>query len=66
MSPLRRFLQIVFALAVRKKDGTLFTSLSDEMLLELGDQSIVIGNREQLRDLEGTIKDKRFIVKRWG
>jgi voltage-gated potassium channel len=41
-------------LAVRKKDGTLFTSLSDEMLLELGDQLIVIGNREQLRDLEGS------------
>jgi len=41
-------------LAVRKKDGRLFTSLSDEMLLELGDQLIVIGNREQLRDLEGT------------
>jgi len=41
-------------LAVRKKDGTLFTSLSDEMLLELGDQLIVIGKREQLRDLEGS------------
>jgi voltage-gated potassium channel len=41
-------------LAVRKKDGRLFTSLSDEMILELGDQLIVIGNREQLRDLEGT------------
>jgi len=41
-------------LAVRKKDGTLFTTLSDEILLELGDQLIVIGNREQLRDLEGT------------
>jgi voltage-gated potassium channel len=41
-------------LAVRKKDGTIFTSLSDEMLLELGDQLIVIGNREQLRDLEGS------------
>ncbi len=41
-------------LAVRKKDGTIFTSLSDEMVLELGDQLIVIGNREQLRDLEGT------------
>lgn len=41
-------------LAVRKKDGRLFTSISDEMMLELGDQLIVIGNREQLRDLEGT------------
>jgi voltage-gated potassium channel len=41
-------------LAVRKKDGRLFTSIADEMLLELGDQLIVIGNRDQLRDLEGT------------
>jgi len=42
-------------LAVRKKGGTLLTSVSDEMLLELGDELVVIGTREQLRAIEGAV-----------
>jgi voltage-gated potassium channel len=40
-------------LAVKKKDGTLLASPSPETLLELGDELVVIGTREQLRTLEG-------------
>lgn len=41
-------------LAVRKKDGTLLTDSFEEMVLEHGDQLVVIGHREQLRALEGS------------
>jgi len=41
-------------LAVKKKGGALLTSLSDDMSLELGDKLVVVGNREQLRALEGS------------
>jgi voltage-gated potassium channel len=41
-------------LAVRKKDGTLLTDTFEEMVLEHGDQLVVIGHREQLRALEGS------------
>ena len=41
-------------LAVRKKDGTLLTRFSEEMLLEIGDELVVIGSRDQLRALEGS------------
>ena len=41
-------------LAVKKKGGALLTSLSDDTLLELGDELVVVGNREQLRALEGS------------
>jgi voltage-gated potassium channel len=40
-------------LAVKKKGGGLLTSLSDDTPLELGDELVVVGNREQLRALEG-------------
>jgi len=40
-------------LAVRKKGGNLLTSVSDDTLLELGDELVVIGTREQLRTIEG-------------
>ncbi len=40
-------------LAVKKKDGTLLAHPSPETLLELGDELVVIGTREQLRTLEG-------------
>jgi voltage-gated potassium channel len=41
-------------LAVKKKGGALLTSLSDDTSLELGDKLVVVGNREQLRTLEGS------------
>jgi voltage-gated potassium channel len=41
-------------LAVKKKGGALLTSLSDDTPLELGDKLVVVGNREQLRALEGS------------
>jgi voltage-gated potassium channel len=41
-------------LAVKKKGGALLTSLSDDTQLELGDELVVVGNREQLRALEGS------------
>jgi len=42
-------------LAVRKKGGKLLTSFSDDTMLELGDEMVVIGTREQLRALEGSM-----------
>ena len=41
-------------LAVKKKGGALLTSLSEDTQLELGDELVVVGNREQLRALEGS------------
>jgi len=41
-------------LAVKKKGGALLTSLSDDTQLDLGDELVVVGNREQLRTLEGS------------
>jgi len=41
-------------LAVKKKGGALLTSFSDDTQLELGDELVVVGNREQLRTLEGS------------
>ena len=42
-------------LAVKKKGGALLTSFSDDTQLEMGDELVVIGNREQLRALEGSM-----------
>jgi len=42
-------------LAVRKKDGRLLANPSQETLLELEDELVIIGTREQLRALEGSI-----------
>jgi len=42
-------------LAVRKKDGRLLANPSQETLLELEDEPVIIGTREQLRALEGSI-----------
>lgn len=43
----------VSILAVKKKDGILLTNPSHETLLEVEDELVVIGTREQLRGLEG-------------
>ena len=43
-------------LAVKKRDGRLFTSPSADMLLEVDDELVVIGTREQLRGLEGAVE----------
>ena len=40
-------------LAVKKKDGSLLASPSEETSLELGDEMVIVGTREQLRALEG-------------
>ncbi|MFC1909073.1 potassium channel family protein [Chloroflexota bacterium] len=40
-------------LAVRKENGNLIANPQDGMLLEFGDELVVIGTREQLRILEG-------------
>ena len=40
-------------LAVQKTDGTLLANPSNETLLEVEDELVVIGNRNQLRALEG-------------
>ena len=42
-------------LAVKKKDGLLLTNPSNDTQLELGDELVIIGTREQLRVVEGTI-----------
>lgn len=42
-------------LAVRKKGGELLPNPSGETLLELGDELVIIGTREQLRVVEGSI-----------
>jgi len=42
-------------LAVKKKDGRLLTNPSNDTQLELGDELVVIGTREQLRVVEGTV-----------
>jgi voltage-gated potassium channel len=43
-------------LAIRKKNDRLVTSPPSEMVLEIGDELVVIGTREQLRVIEGAIK----------
>jgi voltage-gated potassium channel len=43
-------------LAVKKRDGRLFDSPSADMLLEVDDEMVVIGTREQLRRLEGAVE----------
>ncbi len=42
-------------LAVKKESGQLITNPSQDTLLELGDELVIIGTREQLRSLEGSI-----------
>ena len=42
-------------LAIKKDDGRLLTNPSQKTLLELGDELVIIGTREQLRTLEGSI-----------
>jgi voltage-gated potassium channel len=41
-------------LAVKKRDGNLLTNPPQETLLELGDELVVVGTRQQLRSLEGS------------
>lgn len=41
-------------LAVKKRDGTLLSNPPQETLLELGDELVVVGTRQQLRTLEGS------------
>jgi len=43
-------------LAVKKRDGRIFTSPSADVLLEVDDELVVIGTREQLRSLEGAVE----------
>ena len=43
-------------LAVKKRDGRLFASPSADILLEVDDELVVIGTREQLRSLEGAVE----------
>ena len=42
-------------LAVKKGDGTLLTNPPQETPLELGDELVVMGTPQQLRDLEGSV-----------
>jgi voltage-gated potassium channel len=42
-------------LAVRKKDGRLLTNPAQDTLLDLEDELVIIGTRNQLRTLEGSI-----------
>ena len=42
-------------LAVRQKDGRLLTNPAQDTLLDLEDELVIIGTRNQLRTLEGTI-----------
>lgn len=48
----------VSILAVRGKDGSLLDHPQEEILLELGDELVVIGTREQLRVLEGSVQSR--------
>ena len=41
-------------LTVKKKDGSILTNPPQETILEIGDELVVIGTREQLRSLEGS------------
>jgi voltage-gated potassium channel len=41
-------------LAVKKRDGNLLTNPPQETLLEMGDELVVVGTRQQLRSLEGS------------
>lgn len=41
-------------LAVKKKGGNLLTSVSDDTLLEIGDELVIIGTQEQLRAIGGS------------
>ena len=43
-------------LAVKKRDGRIFTSPSADILLEVDDELVVIGTREHLRSLEGAVE----------
>lgn len=42
-------------MAVKKEDGTLLTNPPEETSLELGDELVVMGTPQQLRDLEGSV-----------
>jgi len=42
-------------LAVKKRGGTLLTDPSEEVLLEQGDELVIVGTRRQLRALEGAV-----------
>jgi voltage-gated potassium channel len=44
----------VIVLAVKKGDGTLLTNPPQETPMELGDELVVMGTRQQLRNLEGS------------
>lgn len=48
----------VSILAVRGKDGSLLDHPQEEILLELGDELVVIGTREQLRVLGGSVQSR--------
>jgi voltage-gated potassium channel len=43
-------------LAVKKRDGRLFTNPTSDTVLEVDDELVVIGTREQLRSLEGAVE----------
>jgi len=47
--------QGIAILAVRKKDGTLVANPSGDTGLQVGDELVMIGTREQLRSIEGRI-----------
>jgi voltage-gated potassium channel len=51
----QRYSKGTVILAVKKSDGTLLTNPPQETLLELGDELVIIGTREQLRTLEGAV-----------
>jgi len=42
-------------LAVKKRDGALVTSPSQEATIEPGDELVILGTRQQLRGLEGSV-----------
>jgi len=50
----QRHFQGATILAVKKGGGSILTNVPDDTLLELGDDLVVIGTREQLRAIEGT------------
>ena len=51
----RRYCGEAAILAVKKRDGDLLANPSPETLVEVDDELVVIGTREQLRGLEGSI-----------
>jgi len=50
----RRYLRGATILAIRKKGGSLLTNVPDDTVLDLEDELVVIGTREQLRAIEGS------------